>query len=172
MNAKLRFGLPALALGAALLAGCASSGMGGGDIVRAGKPSQPVLFSWQSRDGAISGTMTATLPDATYQGRFMEITQQTVSDDLAPMWDAWPMGWSDWPMEGGWAMGGMGMGMGGFDMTRFATVYSGRVIANLKDPSGRQMRCRLQLQQPDRGLGGGGDGECQVAGSPSFHASF
>ncbi|MDM0113225.1 hypothetical protein QTI66_13790 [Variovorax sp. J22R133] len=148
----------------AVLNGCASSGMGGGDIVQKGKPAQPVLFSWQSRDGSIDGTMTATTPDSTFQGRFTQVTRQTVTESLAPMWDPWPMAWSDWPYEG-W-------GVGGFDVVQFGTVYSGKVIANLKDPTGRAMRCRLQLAQPEMGMKGGGSGECQIAGSPAFNATF
>ncbi|MGJ7506081.1 hypothetical protein [Variovorax sp. GT1P44] len=156
--------LAAALMAAALLGGCASSGMGGGDIVRPGKAPDPVLFSWQSRDGSIDGTMTATTSDATYQGRFMQITQQTVADSLAPMWDAWPMGWSDWPYDG-WAAPMV-------SVEQFVTVYSGRVIANMRSVDGRSMRCRLQLVQPDMGMKGGGDGQCQIAGGPSFHASF
>ncbi|WP_213958709.1 hypothetical protein [Variovorax sp. dw_954] len=155
----------AMAASLSLLGGCASSGMGGGDIVQEGKPVQPVLFSWRSRDGSIDGSMTATTPDATYQGRFMQVTQQTVTEALAPMWDAWPMGWPDWPY-GAWT------GVGGYDTVQFTTAYSGKVIANLKSPAGRAMRCRLQLQQPDAGMSGGGSGECQVAGGVPFQATF
>jgi hypothetical protein len=55
---------------------------------------------------------------------------------------------------------------------QFSTVYSGKVIANLKNPAGRAMRCRLQLEQPESGMTGGGSGQCQIAGGPAFNASF
>ncbi len=58
----------AIAAAAVLLGGCASSGMGGGEIYQKGRAAEPVLFSWKSNDGSIDGTMTATLPNATYHG--------------------------------------------------------------------------------------------------------
>jgi len=157
--------LAPLALATALLTGCASSGMGGGDIVQAGKPMQPVLVSWKSDDGAIDGSMTATLPDGVFQGRFMEITRQTVSDGLAPMWAPWPMGWNDWPDEV-WAGGPV------WQSESTSTQYSGKVVANLTDGGNRQMRCRIQLITPDMGMKGGGSGQCKVAQGHSFTVNF
>lgn len=56
------------ATGAALVLGaCTTTGMGGGELTRQGQAEEPVLFSWKSGDGGISGSMVATLPDATYQ---------------------------------------------------------------------------------------------------------
>jgi hypothetical protein len=165
MNPPKTLALAAILSATCLLGACASSGMGGGDIVQKGKPTQPVLFSWQSRDGSIDGNMTATTTGATYQGRFMQVTRQTVTEGLAPMWEAWPVGWSDWPYNG-WS------GVGGFDAMQFATVYTGKVVANMKSADGGRMRCRLRLEQPDMGMEGGGSGECQIAGGPAFQASF
>ena len=51
-----------------------------------GQPDNPVLFAWKSTDGGITGTMTATLPTATFQGPFLQITQQTQSDAMVPIW--------------------------------------------------------------------------------------
>lgn len=146
-----------------VLGGCASSGMGGGQIFQAGKPATPVMFSWKSNDGSIDGTMTATLPNATYQGRFFQITRQTQTDSLGPMWSGWAPGWSDWPYWGD---------MSAMPMTQFSTVYSGKVIANLTSPSGSRMRCRLHMAQPVSGMSGGGSGECQIAGGPTIQATF
>ena len=143
-------GIASLAAAALLLAGCTTTGMGGGEIIQKGQPDKPVLFSWKSTDGGITGTMTATLPTATFQGPFLQITQQTQGDAMAPMWGGgWPVGWSDWSYWGYGSvagMGGMGM-MPGFDSVQFATVYSGKVIANLKSPQGGLMRCRLHMHQ-------------------------
>jgi hypothetical protein len=155
--------LAAALAGAALLNGCTTTGVFGADLVKNGRAAEPVLFSWKSNDGAIDGTMTATLPDATYQGRFMQVTRQVDSDTLAPMWTGWQDGWSDWPMAG---MPGM------FDATQYSTVYSGRVIANLKSPGGALMRCRFRMAHPDAGMSGGGTGECQMAGGATVQASF
>lgn len=170
------------AIGAALLllGGCTTTGMGGGDIAQKGKAPEPVLFAWKSTDGGITGTMTATLPASTYQGRFVQITQQTQSSQLLPMWEGYPPGWGDWPYWG-WSGGmgpgaplGMGMPMGGamYDAVQFNTVYSGKVVANLKSINGGQMRCRLHMLNPPAGMAGGGLGECQIQGGATFPAKF
>ena len=166
MSKFIQWPLAAAAAAAILLGGCTSTGMGGGDIVQQGKPAVPVLFSWKSSDGGITGSMTATLPAATYQGRFLQVTRQTQSDALAPMWGDFPTGWSDWSY---WGMGGMG---GTYDPVQFATIYSGKVIATLKSVTGSQMRCRLHMLKPDQGMSGGGAGECQILGGATIQASF
>ena len=154
-----------LALGASLLLGaCASSGTGTGELVRGGKP-QAVPFTWNSTDGGIAGTMAATLPGAVYTGRFVQITRQTQSDVMAPMWGGWAPGWPDWPY---WGYGGPAA----FDVTQFSTVYSGKVIANLSTPTGSNMRCRLHMLQPMQGMAGGGTGECQLYNGPTIQAIF
>jgi hypothetical protein len=161
--------LCAAATAASILGGCASSGIIGAELVKSGHAVDPVLISWTSKDGSIDGTMTATLPDATYQGRFMQITREVDSDTLAPMWAGWPMGWLDWPGYGpGWAMDPMVP----MDAMQFSTVYSGKVVANLKSPGGKLMRCRFRMTRPDAGMAGGGTGECQLAGGASVQASF
>lgn len=146
-----------------MLAGCTSTGMGGGDLVRGGKPSVPVLFSWASKDGSIDGTMTATLPEATYQGRFFQITQTQNSTSLEPMWDGWTPGWVDWPYWGSSDV---------FDAVSFITLYSGKVVANLRSPGGDSMRCRFHMIHPESGMQGGGAGECQLASGGTIQASF
>jgi len=157
--------LSAIAGATVLLGACASSGMGGGEINVKGEPSKPVMFSWKSNDGGITGTMVATLPDATYQGRFFQITQQTQSDSLAPLWVGWSRGWNDWPYWGGY-------GPGGFNGLQFTTRYSGKVLANLQSPSGQYMRCRLHMMNPREGMSGGGVGECEIANGPTIQAQF
>ena len=76
----------------------------------------------------------------------IQITQQTVSDSMAPMWDGWNAGWTDWPYWDGEPYGGP------YDWTQFSTRYSGKVIANLQTDSGRRMRCRFHLIQPMQDL--------------------
>ncbi len=156
-----------VAAGAALLlSACGTmSGMGGGDLVEAGKPAEPVLISWTSDDDALSGTMVATLPDRTYSGPFFEITQQTREETLAPLWGGWNEGWDDWsywvntPDEE-------------YTVSHFITHYSGKVVANLSASDGSRMRCRLHLLKPVSGMAGGGEGECQVAGDGAIQARF
>lgn len=148
---------------AALLSGCTSTGIFGADIVRNGRAIEPVMFSWKSTNGGIDGTLAATLPDATYQGRFMQITRQVDTDSMAPMWSGWPAGWADWPL----ADAPLPM-----DEMQFSTVYSGRVVANLKSDGGALMRCRFRMARPDAGMAGGGTGECQLAGGTTIQAAF
>ncbi len=157
-----------VAASAALLLGACSttmSGMGGGDLVEAGKTVEPVLISWTSDNDALSGTMVATLPDLTYSGPFFEITQQTREESLAPLWGGWNEGWYDWPY---W----INTPEGPYEFDRFITHYSGKVVANLSAPDGSQMRCRLHLIKPASGMAGGGEGECQIAGDGTIQARF
>ena len=150
-----------------LLGACSTitSGMGSGDLVRAGKAQEPVLMSWTSDNGGLSGTMVAALPDRTYKGAFFEITQQTRKETLAPLWAGWGPGWYDWPY---WSYPPFAPD----DVTQFVTHYSGKVVANLQAPGGNRMRCRLHLVQPARGMAGGGEGECQIAGGGTIRARF
>lgn len=148
-----------------LLAACATSGMGGGELARKGKVDEPVLFSWKSSDGGISGSIVATLPDATYQGRFFQITQQTQREVITPLWNGWDEGWRDWPY---WGYGANGP----YEVTQFITRYSGKVVANLQTDAGKHMRCRLHLASPARGMSGGGEGDCQIQGGGVVQARF
>lgn len=151
----------ALALGA-----CATTtGMGGGELTRKGKADEPVLYSWQSTDGGISGTMVAALPDATYQGRFFQITEQTRRQVVSPLWGGWAEGWTDWPY---WGWGTFGP----YEWTQFRTRYTGKVLANLRTNAGRHMRCRFHLARPAQGMAGGGEGECQLERGGIAHARF
>lgn len=147
------------------LAACTSMGMGGGELTRRGQPDEPVLFSWKSNDGGISGAIVGTLPDATYQGRFFQITRQSRREVVAPLWDGWPEGWSDWPFPGGDRDGP-------YEWTQFVTRYTGKVLANLQTDAGKRMRCRLQLAKPAQGMAGGGAGECKLEDGAIIHARF
>lgn len=148
-----------------LLAGCATSGVGVGDMASTGTPTEPVLFSWRSKDGGITGSMVATLPDATYTGQFFQITRQTVRESLAPLWDGWAEAWDDWPY---WYRPWPGT----YNVTQFITHYSGKVVANLETDGGQRMRCRFHLANPAAGMSGGGQGECQLSGGRHIDANF
>ena len=158
----------AATVGATLLLGACSTittGMGGGDLVQAGEAKEPVLMSWTSDSGGLSGTMVATLPDRTYRGPFFEITSETRQESLAPLWTGWAPGWGEWPY---WTY----LPDGSYGTTEFVTRYSGKVVANLSAPDGSRMRCRLQLVHPARGMAGGGEGECQISGGGTVQARF
>lgn len=170
----------AAALTLAALAGCTSMGTGGGELTAKGQPTEPVVFSWKSTDGGVTGTMVATLPDATYTGRFFEISQQTQSETLAPMWNGWNEGWYDWPTRNDWNAGRTEgwddwpywSQPGTYGATRFITHYSGKVVANLQTNGGERMRCRFHLADPLDGMSGGGQGECQLSGGRVINAAF
>jgi hypothetical protein len=145
----------ALALGA-----CTTLGTGSGS---SSTGNSPVSFNWTSKDGGVTGTMTAALANgSTYTGPYLEITNTAVTDQFAPMWAGWRTGWTDWPygFEGPWAYDGT------------TTMYSGRVVANLVGPSSQRMRCNFNLADPPSGMDGGGQGKCQVAGGETIDATF
>lgn len=160
----IRF-MPVAAAVTLALAGCATTtaGMGGGDLHAKSGPELPVLFSWTSPDGGISGNMVATLPNATFTGPFVQMTGETRREVLSPLWVGWNEGWNDWPY---WTRDSLGP----YDAVRFTRSYSGKVVANLRDDGGRFMRCRFHLDDPARGMAGGGLGECQLAGGRTVDA--
>ena len=152
---RSRAALPALVMAGFALSGCTSVGTGTGSVSPGGAP---VAFSWKSTDGGITGAMLATLENGqTFSGPFLQITQQARSEDFGPMWNGWAPYWNDWP--------------GSYWGPDFATLYSGRVIANLQSANGR-MRCRFRLNTPVDGMSGGGQGQCQLDNGRSVDAVF
>lgn len=142
-----------------------TTGTGGGVLVGSGTPDQPVMFSWNSTDDGISGSMTASISGASFQGRFFQITQRTRSELLLPLWTRWHPGWYDWPYWGG------AMSMP-YHATQFITRYSGKVVATLESADKQYLRCRFHLVDPVRGMAGGGEGECQLSDGRSVKANF
>jgi len=148
-----------------VLQGCTSVGSGLGQLLETGASEHAVAFSWTSQDGGMSGTMTAALPDAMYQGRFFQITQQTRQETLGPLWSHWNHGWNDWPY---WS----GPLPPPYPTPQFITYYSGKVVATLATSANQHMRCRFHLVQPSRGMSGGGEGQCQLTGGSVVRAVF
>jgi len=166
LSRRSALAIPAIAVLAAV-AGCATTttGMGGGDLGGGGDAEQPVLFDWQSGDGGLSGTLSATLPKRTFVGPFAEITLRTPRGNLAPFWAGWNEGWGDWPYSAdGWDSASAS--------AQFTHWYSGKVVANLRDEQGRAMRCRFDLAQALKGLRGGAHGQCQLAGGKILNATI
>lgn len=148
-----------------ILSACTTTGVGGGQVVAKGSPDLPVTFTWKSKDGGISGEMTASLPGTTYQGRFFQITQNTRAEVLGPLWSHWRHGWYDWPY---WAYPGFEP----YPATQFITHYSGKVVATLEAGGDQRMRCRFHLANPAQGMSGGGEGECQLSDGRTIRANF
>jgi hypothetical protein len=72
----------------------------------------------------------------------------------------WRRGWPDWH---GWPA---------FPTVGYATVYSGRAVANLEGTHGERMRCRFFLNHPDQGMIAGGQGECELSSGQRISATF
>lgn len=148
------------ALGGAVLAlsACTSMGVGSGSL----RPDNtPVSFSWTSKDGGSTGTMSATAVNAgVFSGPFVQMTSTVRTEMLEPMWRGWRRGWNDWRY------------FGPYSDTAFSTIYSGKVIANLSGPDGQALRCRFHLNDPAAGMRAGGQGECQFNGGRTVDAVF
>ena len=156
-----RAALCTLLAGAGIALGaCTSMGSGSGF---AAPGNEAVSFSWKSDDGSgTSGRMWATLADGTiFSGDYLEITRQAASPGLEPGWQRWDRGVvSDLRTE---------EEMPAFDAS---TLYSGRVLANLRSGDGQRMRCRFHLIVPSEGMGGGGQGNCELDDGGSVDAVF
>lgn len=147
------------------LSACTSTGSGVGQTTKEGVSDQTVEFSWKSTDGGISGSISASLPATNFEGRFFQITSQTRSEALDPLWRHWRRGWHDWPYWGStWPYP--------YPTTQFITHYSGKVVASLASESGQNMRCRFHLSEPVMGMRGGGQGECQISDGRVVRATF
>lgn len=148
---------------------CTTTGVGGGWLAGSGSQEDPVTFNWKSTDGGMSGTMVAALADKSFQGQFFQITQQTQSESLSPLWTHWRSGWYDWPY---WDRPFLGPHPYPFPATQFITYYSGKVVATLESGDKQRMRCRFHLASPSRGMSGGGEGECQLPDNRVIRAVF
>ena len=145
---------------------CTSTGSGGGQVRDTTGQEAPVTFRWQSTDGGISGTLTATLPGALFEGRFFQITRQIRAEALDPLWMHWRSGWYDWPYWNGPLPAPYPT------TAQFITYYSGKVVATLESAGQPHMRCRFHLVAPARGMSGGGEGECQLSDGRVVQAVF
>jgi hypothetical protein len=150
--------LTALLCAGIALSACTTMGTGTGSV---SPGNAPVTFAWKSKDGGTRGTMSATLAGGdTFSGPYLQITSEARSQDFDPLWNGWNHGWGDW-------------GFGGpFPASAFTTVYSGRVLANLEAADGQRMRCQFHLNYPIAGMGGGGQGQCQLANGRTVDAVF
>lgn len=156
--------IASITLGVFIFSGCTTTGTGGGEIAATDGSQIPVSFSWKSTDGGITGTMNASLPTATFQGNFFQITRETRFDMLMPLWRDWRPGWHDWTYWGYRSLP--------YHSTHFYTYYSGKVLATLESENKTKMRCRFHLVDPSRGMRGGGEGECQLSDGKVIQANF
>jgi hypothetical protein len=165
-QAAHRVALLAVLCAGVALSACTTMGTGSGSASPGGAP---VTFSWKSTNGGISGTMSATLADKrTFSGRYVEGTRQARTEDADSPWTDRDRGWIDW-RGASWADWD---GWSPFPEDWYATQYSGRVVANLQAVDGQRMRCNFELNTPVDGMGGGGQGKCQLENGDSLDAVF
>ena len=156
-----RLSLSAVVFMGLALGACTTLGTGQGS---SSLGNQPVSFAWTSKDGGVTGTMSATLADGrVFNGPYLEITSTAQTPQFNPMWMGWTPGWRDWTYGG----------FGTFPITNGTTTnYTGKVVANLQGPVSQRMRCSFSLNDPPSGMSGGGQGKCQVAGGATIDAVF
>jgi hypothetical protein len=116
------------------------------------KPAGQIAFKWKSGSDTSRGQIEAALPDGrSFRGTFVQPTTTVWNDSYSPYWSSWSGAWGAYrPWYGG-------------PRSSFATNYSGRALAHLDGPDGSRMRCEFALFQPNSGLSGGGQGECQLS---------
>lgn len=163
---RRRWGAFAVAIAAsALLAGC-SAGLIHGELQGQNGAETPVRMTWEGNDRSDRGTMRTTVDGTAYSGPFFEMTPRTAYGDVAPLWDHWREGWTDWPYRSGDDAVTPELG------ADFMHRYAGKVVANLAAAGGARMRCRFDLNTPPEGMFGGGHGECQLQHGATIRASF
>ena len=178
-----------IALSLASTVGCKSEGSFSGDLAETETPSgtptsagesatpgkvapppkhENVPFSWQSTDGGQSGSIQTTLPDGeTFSGHFHQITSTTTVATLGDFHGGWYAGpWDDpaWGWDDDWGYYD--------DPEEYIKNYSGRVVAMLTSEQGDSMRCHFRLDSPERGMKGGGQGDCQLSNGERITAVF
>jgi hypothetical protein len=127
-----------------------------------------VSFTWESGHAGHSGKMQAKLPDGeAFSGQFHEITASTTVTNLDGFYRSWYGGpWAryDWTWGGDWPYYGV--------VDEYITYYTDRIVAILEGDRGDSMRCHFKLDDPGRGMKGGGQGECQVSNGDRITAVF
>jgi hypothetical protein len=145
-----------VSLVACALTACAttSSGLGTGLLEAPGKPiGDEVLFQWYASPVMPRhGTIEAALADGRlFRGRFVQVTSETQSTELDPLWSAWggpwrgygPLAPEAWPA--------------------FVHDHAGRVLAHLETEGGERMMCAFQIARPGDGPASGGIGDCDIS---------
>lgn len=127
-----------------------------------------VEFTWEAEPGGHSGTMKTTLPDGeTFTGQFHQLTGTTTVTDLDGFYGSWYGG--PW-VDGGWVWGPS------WDYyetpEEYLEYYTGQTVALLVGDRGTNMRCHFKLDKPDRGMKGGGSGDCQLSNGDRITSVF
>ena len=152
----------AIALGTTLLLGCAHAGYGAGELRAprgAAAPSQregAVEFIWHSGASTHRGTIEAALPDGRrFRGTYVRPWASSGDYDVPQP------SWSQRSVTPRW--GGEAPWCDARTRTNAALLLNGPVLAHLESRDGTRMRCVFTLFEPDDGLLGGGQGDCQLS---------
>ncbi|WAS89886.1 hypothetical protein [Nannocystis punicea] len=127
-----------------------------------------VVFHWTSGDDSLSGRIKTKLPDGeSFTGKYHEISRTATVDEYGDFYNAWyadPWMGPSWYWGGSWPY---------YDtVEEFITNNTGKVVATLQGDRGTKMRCRFTLDDPDRGIKGGGTGECQLSNGERITTRF
>jgi hypothetical protein len=143
-----------VALVAAMLAGCTTTGTIDGRVAVPDKPAAAVTFTYTASWTRNGGTLSTTLPSGEgFSGQYVQIASTRPVDTIEPYF--WDPAWIDWgPSDTLWFNG------------------SNKVVATLFGDKGDSMRWRFRLNDPERGMPGGGVGECQVSNGSHIDARF
>lgn len=165
-----------LALVLALVAGCATSGMGSGRVEAPGKPDAEgeAVFTWRASADATRGDIEAELPDGRiFRGSFRQVSRATLAEPGSWWGELDPAHAGGGPEEG-WGDRGHAWRYGATsDHSGFVRHYSGHVVAQLDGPRGERMRCSFALARPEDGPASGGVGECELSGGERIeHATL
>lgn len=123
-------------------------------------PGQDVPFHFESKTST-EGTMSTKLGGAgeQFHGRYVRLEEASKGEVVTTIYDGWsgPQ-WEVWQHDanGNWTAAATSIG-------GFARFYSGKVVAILAGDRGSSMRCQMSLKEPQVGLAGGGEGNCQIS---------
>jgi hypothetical protein len=141
---------------AILLMACHHAGSGVGELRAPGDKGMQqkgrVTLEWQSGADTSTGDIEAKLPDGRlFKGTFVQPQTTEWRSNYDVYWGIWT---GPWGRAGPWYTG---------PRSNFNTHYSSQALAHLETPDGTRMRCAFALFAPDRGLSGGGQGDCQLS---------
>jgi hypothetical protein len=153
-----------VALVVTMLAGCTTTGTIDGRVAVPDKQAAAVAFTYTASQGRNGGTLSTTLPSGEgFSGQYVQITSTSTVDTSDPFF--WHPDWADWnPFSTPW--------FDGSDVSTSVKQYSGKVVATLFGDKGDVMHCRFRLHDPERGMPGGGVGQCQVSNGSHIDAHF
>jgi len=142
------------ALIAAMLTGCTTTGTIDGRVAVPDKPAAAVAFTYTASWARNGGTLSTTLPSGEgFSGQYVQIASTSPVDTIEPSF--WDPTWINW---------------GPSDTLWFHR--SDKVVATLIGDKGDVMRCSFRLNDPERGMPGGGVGQCQVSNGSHIDARF